>query len=212
MGRQLSFYDWHQIGMLAAFGAVLAARSALMIARDGCSPFTPGAGKSGTRRLIEISLLPGFALWIVVLLGSAIGEAGDLPGVLGGTVVDAEWARVAGSVLLAASVGLWVWALVSPGSSWRVGIEEETPGALVTTGVFGLLRNPIFASMDALFFGTFLIQGTVFFLAAFVIEAALTHFQILQEEAFLAREYGGDYRRYRERTPRYLGLPKEGRL
>jgi protein-S-isoprenylcysteine O-methyltransferase Ste14 len=191
--------------MLALFVAVLVVRSLLMVARDGRSPFTLGKGKRGAARAVEVFMPVGFALWFVALLVSTTGNPGDLPGVLGTVIIDAEWARLLGSALLAASVGLFVWALASFGSSWRVGIDETAPGALVTGGVFAYSRNPIFVSMDAFFLGTFLIQGTAFFLFAFALTALLTHLQILQEEAFLAREYGRDYADYRARAPRYIG-------
>jgi protein-S-isoprenylcysteine O-methyltransferase Ste14 len=109
--------------------------------------------------------------------------------------------------LLTSSIALFGWALASFGSSWRVGIDQESPGSLVTRGVFAYTRNPIFVSMDTFFIGTFFVQGTVFFLAAAIIAVAATHFQILQEETFLARTYGSDYQRYRTAVPRYLGLP-----
>jgi protein-S-isoprenylcysteine O-methyltransferase Ste14 len=59
--------------------------------------------------------------------------------------------------------------------------------------------------MDAFFLGTFLLQGTFFFLLGFIVCVALTHFQVLEEESFLSKEYGDDYRTYRQSTPRYVG-------
>jgi protein-S-isoprenylcysteine O-methyltransferase Ste14 len=88
-----------------------------------------------------------------------------------------------------------------------VGVDERSPGALVTGGVFRFTRNPIFLFLDAYFLGAFLINGTVFFLVAAIVAAAMNHFQVLQEERFLARRYGLEYLDYRRRTPRYLPCP-----
>jgi protein-S-isoprenylcysteine O-methyltransferase Ste14 len=62
--------------------------------------------------------------------------------------------------------------------------------------------------MDLFLISTFLVQGSVFFLIAAVVCVAGTHFQILQEEAFLTREYGSAYARYKTLIPRYLGIPR----
>jgi len=198
-------YDWIQVGLVALFLGVLVIRSLMMLARDGRSPFTLGKGKQGAARVVETLMPILFLAWFVALFVSVTGEPEDLPGILGEVIVDADWAWAIGSAILVASVALFVWSLASFGSSWRVGIDEKAPGALVSSGVFAYSRNPIFVSMDAFFLGTFLIQGTVFFLVGFIVCVALTHFQILQEEAFLSKEYGDDYQIYRGSTPRYFG-------
>lgn len=204
-------FDVLQLAALALFAAILGARSVLMLAREGRSPFALGAGKRGMARALEAAMPVFMAAWAAALLVSTIGSRGDLPALLGERVIDAGWARGAGAAVLFGSVGLFTWALVSFGSSWRVGIDRELPGALVTEGVFSYTRNPIFLAMDAFFTGTFLVQGTAFFLAAALIAIVGTHAQILQEEEFLARRYGEAYRRYSAMVPRYIGLKKEAR-
>ena len=49
------------------------------------------------------------------------------------------------------------YSLVSFGKSFRVGIDEEHPGSLVTTGAFAISRNPIYTSFGAILIGIFLI-------------------------------------------------------
>src|SRR3546814_5240001 len=41
---------------------------------------------------------------------------------------------------------LLLWSLVSFGSSFRVGIDDDHPDKLITTGVFSLSRNPIYVA------------------------------------------------------------------
>jgi protein-S-isoprenylcysteine O-methyltransferase Ste14 len=88
-----------------------------------------------------------------------------------------------------------------------VGIDNQAPGELVTTGVFAFSRNPIFVFVDLYFIGIFLLNGTVIFLAAVLVVVGL-HYQILQEEQFLRAQYGQAYRYYRAGAPRYFGAPQ----
>lgn len=43
-----------------------------------------------------------------------------------------------------------IWTIIAQGNmknSWRIGIDKETKTELITTGLFGLSRNPIFFGM-----------------------------------------------------------------
>lgn len=51
------------------------------------------------------------------------------------------------------------WTIIAQGhmkNSWRIGIDTETKTELVTTGLFGLSRNPIFFGMILSLPGLFL--------------------------------------------------------
>ena len=206
----MTFFDWSQVLALAVFVAIFAARSVLMFVREGTNPFALSAGKAGARWAVEALMPLAIGIWMAALGVSTFGHGKDLPLGLGATIVDADALRATGVALLTVSVALFAWALLSFGSSWRVGIDENAPGKLVTVGVFRVTRNPIFVSMDAFFIGTFLVQGTLFFLLAAVIALVGAHFQILQEESFLSRTYDAAYTRYRAMAPRYLGWPTRG--
>jgi len=98
---------------------------------------------------------------------------------------------------------IFVLALSAFCDSWRVGVDGQAPGNLVTCGVFSISRNPIFIFLY--FIGTFLINGTLIFLLFAVVIVAGAHYQILQDERFLRQNYGNEYRDYCARTKRYLG-------
>jgi protein-S-isoprenylcysteine O-methyltransferase Ste14 len=106
---------------------------------------------------------------------------------------------------VAAQVVMWC-AIVTMGSSWRIGIDDGSPGPLVTRGIFRVSRNPIFCGMDAAAVAAFLIHPNGFFLACAVWLLVGTHMRVLKEERHLARTYGEEYARYRARTPRYVSL------
>jgi protein-S-isoprenylcysteine O-methyltransferase Ste14 len=95
-------------------------------------------------------------------------------------------------------------ALPAFGDSWRLGIDRETSGPLVTHGVFAWTRNPIYVGLDSFALGTFLVQGRLIFLALALVSVGMLQDQIRREERFLARAYGGAYREYCARVGRYV--------
>ncbi|MBN1873531.1 MAG: hypothetical protein JXA33_04815, partial [Anaerolineae bacterium] len=70
---------------------------------------------------------------------------------------------------------------------------------------------PIFLFVDLYLIGTFFINGTASFLIFTVLILAGLHYQILQEEKFLAQTYGRAYQDYCARTGRYFGW-RRGRV
>jgi protein-S-isoprenylcysteine O-methyltransferase Ste14 len=102
-----------------------------------------------------------------------------------------------GLVLLAAS-------LVSFGKSFRVGIDVDRPDKLVTSGVFAITRNPMYVAFGFMLLGQFLIDSSWVMLIYLIAGIALFHRQVLREEAYLGRHYGGEYGAYRARVRRYL--------
>ena len=103
----------------------------------------------------------------------------------------------------AAIMGLIV-TLISFGDSFRVGIDEEKADRLVTTGMFGFSRNPIYVCFDSFFIGLFLVHRNIVILLAVIAFALLIHRQILREEKFLHSHYGADYEEYCRNVRRYL--------
>jgi protein-S-isoprenylcysteine O-methyltransferase Ste14 len=126
-----------------------------------------------------------------------------LPGWLVVKLVDSRPVKLLGAALVVAAPVLYVAALRSMGASWRIGIDREKPGPLVTTGLFACLRNPIYVAFYLVLFGSALIHGrAVFLLLAFAL-IALVHGIILREERFLAERYGEAFRGYCARVGRY---------
>jgi protein-S-isoprenylcysteine O-methyltransferase Ste14 len=199
------FFDTYQLAALAAFLLLFIGRTVVMRWREGINPITLAAGKAGLRRLAEAFLPVGLGAFVaaIALASFDIGLVSPLDD----SVVDHVVARTAGAVLVAMGIFLFALALASFGASWRVGIDEEHPGGLVTGGIFRFTRNPIFVFLDAYFVGTFLINGTMFFLLAAALGLVLIHYQILQEERFLEGQYGDAYREYKRTAPRYLPVP-----
>lgn len=109
-----------------------------------------------------------------------------------------------GVLLCLAGLLLMFWSLVSFGKSFRVGIDPERPGGLVTTGAFAFSRNPIYTAFAVVLAGQFLIYSNWIMLAFFGAAVWLFHRQVLREEAFLKQHYGQEYAEYCQRVRRYL--------
>jgi protein-S-isoprenylcysteine O-methyltransferase Ste14 len=208
----MSVFDRIQLVSLAAFLVMFVGRSVFLRTRQGVKVFAVGARGKGVRGVVELVLVVPLALWVLEIAAYALhSNVNVVPAWMHPVLVDALAAKVVGVVLETAGLALFASALAAFGASWRVGIDERTPGALVTSGVFAYSRNPIFFFFILYAAGTFLIYGTAFFLVSAILVAVGVHVQILQEERFLARTYGDAYRAYRAQTARYLSLPSAER-
>ena len=185
--------------MLCAFWFLFMGRTVMLMLK-GVRVFVLAKGKSLPERILEIILMPALVLWSLQIAFTVFG-APLLPAPL---FWDMPIIGIIGVAQCGAGLLIFVCALISFGSSWRVGIDEEHSDRLVTGGIFAISRNPIFLFMDLYFAGTFLIFPNWFFLAFFILSAAGIHKQILNEEKFLRAKFGGAYDEYTRKTRRYL--------
>jgi protein-S-isoprenylcysteine O-methyltransferase Ste14 len=110
----------------------------------------------------------------------------------------------AGVLLCLAGPVLLFLSLVSFGRSFRVGIDTGHPDSLVTTGLFGFSRNPIYVAFGLVLLGQFLVFPNWILLIYLGAGIWLMHRQVLREERFLLGHYGQDYSDYCKRVRRYL--------
>lgn len=179
-----------------------------LLIRRKVNPITLGQGRKGTRGLMEILLFAGVKLWAAaVVLGTLSPERSPFawPGSV--PLGDATATKLLGVAMIVCAFVIFVQALGALGNSWRLGIDEDHPGLLVTTGIYSYSRNRIYLFFDLYFLGTFLINGGLFFLVMAGLVALNLHSQILQEERFLTNAHGATYEAYCARTARYIALP-----
>ena len=113
--------------------------------------------------------------------------------------------RALGVVSVAAGMGIALWSLLS---MRRVGVNPSphaAPPTLALEGPYRFSRNPIYLGMVLTYLGggllrnagwvPLLLPGVLAFLRRGVIE---------REEAYLARRFGDDYRRYADQVRRWL--------
>lgn len=100
-----------------------------------------------------------------------------------------------------------IWTIIAQShmrNSWRIGIDTETKTELVTTGLFGVCRNPIFLGMILCLVGLFLTTPNALTGLFWVLGYVLIQIQIRLEEAFLESEHGQIYVNYKQRVRRLV--------
>ena len=207
----MTFFDYFQIASVAIFLFILVGKILYLRLSRNMNPIAIGGGKKGFRLAFELISFAGLIVWMVELLLYAFHTGFRIfPAPFDVQLVSSPWVKLIGVALVALGLVIFAMAYVSFGDSWRVGFDVKTPGALVTTGIFSISRNPIYLCLDLWFIGIFLINGTLIFLIFAALAVAAMHWQIWQEEVFLSDLYGQPYRDYCRRTGRYVGRKAEG--
>ena len=98
--------------------------------------------------------IPPFAIFYFYLVFAA---AFSFPTVSTQVFFHSSLGAWVGVFFCLAGVLLLLWSILSFGKSFRVGIDIEHPGKLVTTGIFGYSRNPIYVGFAFVLLGQFLI-------------------------------------------------------
>jgi len=145
-------------------------------------------------------LIPPFALFLFYIV---LADAFGFPEV-GSKLFQNEIIRWAGAVFCILGILFFLYALISFGRSFRVGIDEEHPGKLVTTGVFAISRNPIYTAFGFILPGIFLTDPNWIILLYLIAGAWLLSRQVKREEASLIKIYGKEYEEYCRKVRRYL--------
>ncbi len=202
----MGFFDVFLLAVLAGL-AVAGVGRAVALSRRGVRLLAIDRERSVLEGLNDLAIPVLFLVWFWEAFAFAAGiDAHPTPAFLHGVVVGALPVKWLGAALMAAGLGVYVAGLGAFGDSWRLGIDREKAGALVTTGIFAFSRNPIYLALNLLLFGSFAVQGRAIFALLAVVMAALLHALILREERFLETHYGYAYRTYRNRVPRYWQL------
>jgi protein-S-isoprenylcysteine O-methyltransferase Ste14 len=146
-------------------------------------------------------LIPPFALFYFYIVFAA---AFDWPTVAKRGFFESELASWAGVLCCLVGLILLFLSLVSFGKSFRIGIDQDRPDNLVTTGVFAVTRNPIYVAFWFVLLGQFLLFSNLIPLVYLAAATWLFHRQVLREEDFMRRHYGQEYSDYCRRVRRYL--------
>jgi protein-S-isoprenylcysteine O-methyltransferase Ste14 len=138
------------------------------------------------------ALALGCLLSLVVPIGPGLGEANAQALAVGLTFV------VIGFALAALSVRRFMLA----GTSVFPG---EPSTALVVIGPYAFTRNPIYIGFILAYFGLAVILTSLWVLLLLVpVLYILQRGVVEREEAYLERQFGEAYRKYRARVPRWL--------
>ena len=196
--------DYFQLASVSIVLLVIVGKAVYSWITTGINPVVIGRGQ-GWWRVIELLSSLSVVLWIIeVALRALHSRFVIFPHALPVALLHTPAAKGLGVFFVILGVTLLLLAYLSFGASWRMGIDRQTPGALVTNGIFAVSRNPIYVGSILCFIGIFLINGTWFFLIFTLLAIVGIHFEILREEDFLMQQHGAEFSKYRERTARYL--------
>ena len=172
-------------------------------------------GSTGFR---GISGRPGSIEWlagagfVVAFAVAVIAPALQLFGVIAPLgVLHAAWIQILGVVIAGIGIAATVYAQLDMGDSWRIGVDHTETTELVRTGVFGLVRNPIFSAMILFAFGIMLVTPNLLALMGFALVVTTIELQVRAvEEPYLTAVHGDAYRDYLATVGRFI--PAAGRL
>ncbi|MGD9931344.1 MAG: isoprenylcysteine carboxylmethyltransferase family protein [Mangrovibacterium sp.] len=85
----------------------------------------------------------------------------------------------------------------------RVGLPTS-PHILHTEGVYRISRNPMYTSFFFFFAACFLLIPSIVLAVLLIFNLIIHHMIILNEEKFMATEFGEEYLSYKKNTARYL--------
>lgn len=112
---------------------------------------------------------------------------------------------VAGIATMAAGLALTSVAQIQMGSSWRVGVQPGERTALVTRGIFCVVRNPIFSGVIVSTVGAAILVPRPVMAAAAVGSILGIEIQVRKvEEPHLATTHGRTYADYTSRVGRFV--------
>lgn len=208
MDRVFEYVVVAALGCLGALGItrgmMLSARGVRILAID--RQRTPG------QALADLAFVLCFFLWVFEALALALPLSLHLvPAAMRVRVIQATAAKLFGVLSMLAGIAIYGLALRAFGSSWRLGIDRNQPGPLVTRGIFAYSRNPVYLGLMLLAIGVFLVIGRLEMLLLAIAWVVYFHFLILREEQFLKEHYGDAYRDYARRVGRWWTVAGSGR-
>jgi len=140
-------------------------------------------------------------IWLAAFLVAtyALGQSGLVGAPLG------DWADLPGAMLVGLGVGLMGLAVVQMARHRTTVIPHREADALVTTGIFGVSRNPIYLGDALVLAGAVLMVGppvAILFVPVFMLIIRARF--ILPEEARLSRRFGAAFDRYSATVRRWI--------
>lgn len=128
-------------------------------------------------------LLPAYVLTLFLSTVSRI--------VIGAALIGGGLALIIPANLLFRSAGTHV-------EPWKPSV------VLVTDGIFGWLRNPMYVGGTLFLAGLAILLASDWMLVMTVVLAVVLHFGVVRrEERYLELKFGNAYRQYRDKVPRY---------
>lgn len=115
-----------------------------------------------------------------------------------------------GSVWLYIGLAIFMLALIIQIAT-IINVANTQVDKPVTRGVYKILRHPIYFSGFLMYLGTGIACASWIILLCAFIWIVFWHIVVPAEERFLLEKYGNAYRKYMNRTPRWIGILRSGK-
>jgi protein-S-isoprenylcysteine O-methyltransferase Ste14 len=173
---------------------------------------TGSSGWKGISGKVGSAEWTGGVLFVVALVLGVAAPVLDLAGVVDPIdALDGEIGHAAGIGLFWGGLVTTLAAQFAMGESWRIGVDENERTAMVTSGPFSVVRNPIFTAMVPAGIGLALLVPNIAAIVGAVALIVALQIQVrLVEEPYLLRAHGDEYAAYAARVGRFV--PLLGRL
>jgi len=160
--------------------------------RTGSTGFHGISGRPGS---IEWCAGVGFIVSMAVAFFAPILQLLGVVSPVG--LLHVPWIQLTGAAVAVVGIVTTVYSQLDMGDSWRIGVDKSETTTLVRTGVFGVVRNPIFTAMMVFGFGLALLTPNPVALVGFVLLVVTIELQVRAvEEPYLLTTHGDAYRDY----------------
>jgi len=150
----------------------------------------------------EVAIKPPYLFLGALALGCLLSLVLPIPPGLGGANKLAILAGLGFVVAGFALAGLSVRRFNQAGTSV---VPGEPSTALVTVGPYAYTRNPIYIGFVLIYFGLAIMLTSLWVLVLLIpVLIILQRGVVEREEAYLERQFGETYRKYKARVPRWL--------
>jgi protein-S-isoprenylcysteine O-methyltransferase Ste14 len=202
------FYEiikWAEIASTGIFLIIFLGKTFYLRRKSGLNAIILRHGNGINGNIFVIASVILVNIWIAFILLCLLNETfRKWLNPLHVAIMDVIWIKIIGLILLITSFIFFISAQIALGNSWRLGIDRQHPGRLVTEGIYSISRHPIYLFFDLYFLSIFLLNSNIVFLIFTVIISIILHLLILSEEKYMIEFYGAVYKKYKIEVKRYL--------
>lgn len=107
---------------------------------------------------------------------------------------------VASVILVIIGLGIAILARRILAGNWSNVVDVKVNHELITTGIYGYVRHPIYTGVLLMGLGTVMAIGTMYMFLIFLVMVSFFWFKAKQEEELLTKHFPKEYPAYKDRT------------
>ena len=116
-----------------------------------------------------------------------------------------ESGNIIGAAISLAGIAIMVISQWQMGAAWRFGVDESERTDLVTSGLYSLVRNPIYSGVFLFCIGLLVLLPHIYMLFFLILAYSSIELQVrFVEEPHLHRLHGAMYEQYAAHAGRYF--------